>query len=161
MKNLFRITILTAVFMMPFVLSAEVLPHSSAGVKVTVPDSWDQDIDGDFLAITDPDEEAVIMFIVSEAGQIEEMLEELDSALSEIVTESDMGDAEEVTLNGMPAILSDGTGVAEGEDVQLGVAVIKTPKNKALIVIGLVADFAAEKHDRTITQVIRSIKPLH
>lgn len=160
MKNFAKVAVLFSAFLLPAVLFARVIPHHDAGVQITVPDNWTQEIDGDLLMMNDPGEEALLMFLVVEAEQIEDALSALETELENIVTDAEMEDPQERTLNGMQAIVADGYGMAEGENVQLGVAVVKTPKNKALIVIGIVLDEAASKHQSAIEQAIRSIKPI-
>jgi len=69
------------------------------------------------------------------------------------------GDPEQTEINGMKAIAIDGKGKAEGQPVDVSIAVIATPAGKALVIVGLAQSRKLKKHEKTVTKILASIKP--
>lgn len=142
-------------------LSAEDVNHTEAQVKVWIPDGWEQEADEDSLIVGDPDEEVMVAFLVVDGDNVEAALDAMEAELSEIVDDVEAdGEPEEVELNGMPTIVLDATGTVEGESVDLGIAVIMTPANKALLVFAIAQSSTVAKHEKTIEKILGGIKPM-
>ncbi len=142
-------------------LSAEAVNHTEAQVTVWIPDNWDQEADEDSLIVGDPDEEVMVAFLVVDSDNVEAALDAMEAELSDIVEDvSSEEEPSEVNLNGMPAIVLDAKGTVEGEAVDLGIAVIMTPANKALLVFAIAQSSAVAKHEATIEKILGGIKPL-
>ncbi|MCR9142144.1 MAG: hypothetical protein NXI24_07820 [bacterium] len=142
-------------------LAAEDVNHTEAQVKVWIPDGWEQEADDDSLIVGDPNEEVMVAFLVVEGDNVEAALDAMEAELSEIVDDvAPDGEASEIDLNGMPAVVMDAKGSVEGEPVDLGIAVIMTPANKALLVFAIAQSSAVEKHEKTIEKILGGIKPL-
>ena len=143
-------------------LSAEELNHNEARVKVWIPDGWTQEADEQSLIINDPAEEVMVVFLVVEGSKIETALDAMEQELASIVENvTSEGEPQEVELNGMPAIVLDGKGTVEGEAVDLGIAVLRTPADKALLVFAIAKSSAVAKHEKTIEKILSGIKPLN
>lgn len=149
------------VLIVPAFASAEVMKHAKAGVSIWMPDDWQKMAEDDMLEISSPDEEVFLMIGVLEASELEAALEEAEKEIEKVVTDiKEEGEPEEVEINGMPAVLSDAKGKVEGVDIELGAAIIKTPKNKVLLIIGIGTPKGTETHGESIEKIIGSVKPL-
>lgn len=142
-------------------LLAESVNHTEAQVKVWIPDNWVQEADEDSLIVTDPEEEVMVAFMVVDGENIEAALEAMEMELGSLAenVQAD-GEPEEVELNGMPAIVLDAKGTIDGEAVDMGVAVIITPAEKALLVFAVAQSSKVDKHTPTIEKILGGIQPM-
>ena len=141
-------------------LAGDVRVHDEAGIELTVPSGWMSDGGADDLTIADPDDRCAITFIVMDASDLSDALSALDDELATYVEDLSMDDPSETTVNGMDAVFVDGTGYADGVDVDVGVMVVITPTGKALLVFGMVEAAYAADYEVDIDNVMNSLRPL-
>ena len=138
---------------------ADTATHEDAGVSVWTPDDWKSDIDDATKIVTSPDEEVMIAFMVLEANELDAALELMEAELSKFIQNIEgEGEPEETEINGLKAIVAEGSGEVDGEEVELGLALIQTPKGKVLMVVGVGSEDGIEKHGAQIEKVLGSIK---
>lgn len=141
-------------------LSAKKYPHNDSGVVVDIPGNWTVTGDDTSLNAQTKDGEAGLYFIVMPADSMEAALNALDAELAKVIQGLTHGEAEQITLNGMQAVSVDGKGTVEGSPVEVGVMVMKTPKDKVLMVFGIISEAGAKKHHKALVKILKSIKPL-
>lgn len=158
--NMRKFLLLAAALVFAGSLSAKKYPHEESGVVVDIPGSWTVSGDANSLNAQTKDGEAGMYFIVMPAESMEAALNALDGELSKTVQGLTHGEAQQTTVNGMQAVSVDGKGQVDGTPVEVGVLVVQTPKNKVLLVFGIVSESGAKKHQKHLMRIIRGIKPL-
>lgn len=141
-------------------LSAKKYPHPESGVVVDVPNSWNVSGDENSLSASTKDDLAHLYFVVMPADSMEAALNSLDAELGKVVQNLSHGEAQQIDLNGMQAVTVEGKGTVEGHGVEVGVMVVKTPKDKVLMVFGLIAEQGSKKHHKALVKILNSLKPL-
>ncbi len=131
-----------------------------AGVAIDVPGGWRNKHGTDTMAILSPDEEVLVMVLVVDDSELEPALRAIDERIGAYVDGSRLSDGRRTRLNGMKAILADGEGEMDGEPVQLGLALVLTPKAKVVIVIGVARPGADADHAEAVSRFMKSIRPL-
>ncbi|AFM11486.1 hypothetical protein [Turneriella parva] len=141
-------------------VSAKKYPHPDSGVVVDIPGSWDVSGDANSLHAQTKDGHAHMFFQVMDADNMEAALSALDGELNKVVQNLSHDEAKQTKINGMKALSIDGKGTVEGHNVELGILVIQTPKNKELLVFGMVSEEGLKKYQKGLTRILRGIKPL-
>src|SRR5438874_909970 len=140
--------------------SADVIPNKTAGVSVDIPKDWKKTGSGDSMAASDPKEEAVLMFIVSDGNDMKKAGDELDARLAKTMTDIKWGPQKQVEMNGMKGVALRGTGTINKKPVKLGALVVVTPTKKGLFVVGAVQADKEAAHEKELDAIVSSIKPL-
>jgi hypothetical protein len=146
---------------------AEKKQVSSAKVEFEVPTGWKATGKGDakegVLVAVSPDQEASIIFAVSEAENMEKAIKALDAMLGKVVINAKTAKAGKVTVNGMEGLAAKGAAQVKVKDkaidVKTAVLILKTKANKILFVIGIVNAAKKDAYKATFDEVIKSIKP--
>lgn len=141
-------------------LAAKKYPHADSGVVVDIPGSWEVTGDDHSLNAATKDGLANLSFIIMPAESVEAAMNALDAELGKAVQNLTHGAGEDLTINGMQAHSVDGKGTVEGNPVEIGVMIIKTPKDKILVVFGIVSEEGAKKHHNALVRILKGIKPL-
>ncbi|PIQ28594.1 hypothetical protein COW36_12520 [bacterium (Candidatus Blackallbacteria) CG17_big_fil_post_rev_8_21_14_2_50_48_46] len=138
---------------------ADWISHEGANVKLYVPDGWKQDVNGDGILVVNPqDESLMVMFWVIDGVDIKAVLDAFGPEFEKIVQDIQYQSEEpgEITINGMQAYYIQGTGQVEGEAADWEVAVIMA--DKPLIVVSIAQKGAFNRHEATLTKMVKSIK---
>jgi predicted Zn-dependent protease len=130
-----------------------------AGVLVRVPAGWRISRTPDTMSLTSPDEAVLMMLVVVEAGELNVALRAMDQTLANYLTDAEIRNTHETSLNGMRAIVADGHGAMDGERVEVGIALALSPIGKVLIVLGFARQSAAPETQGEVQNIIRSIRP--
>lgn len=155
-----KFVMLTLALVLASSVSAKKYPHPESGVVIDIPGSWNVSGDDNSLHAQTKDELAHMFFQVMPADSMESALNALDGELAKVVQNLTHDEAKQTKVNGMEAVSVDGKGTVEGHPVELGVLVIKTPKDKVLLVFGMVSEEGLKKHAKGLTRILRGIKPL-
>jgi len=155
-----KIILISAALLFASSLSAKKYPHPESGVVVDIPGSWQVSGDDHSLHAQTKDGHAHMFFQVTEADSMEAALNALDGELNKVVQNMTHDEAKDTKVNGMKAVSIDGKGTVEGHNVELGILVIQTPKNKALIVFGMVSEEGLKKYEKGLMRILRGIKPM-
>ncbi len=135
---------------------AEEYAHPS-GFKVTLPGNWKVE-EGDVLTASDPAEEVVLaFFVVGDAETLEAALNALDQALSPFIQDVQAGEPEVTKVNGLDAVVVDGTGKIEGQAVEIGIGIF-AKDGVACVVFGAAESAKYAKHKPAIEKIIHSVK---
>jgi hypothetical protein len=95
---------------------AQEVYDAQARLSYWLPNDWRREGENDAFKVTEPNGEAVVIFLVTEAAGIEASLVRLDAELVKIVTnKSQVNKPEETSINNLRAIVLDGTGRIDGE----------------------------------------------
>jgi hypothetical protein len=138
--------------------AAKEINFSSARVNFWVPNEWNLERDGESFVLVEPNEELMIIVVVLEADAVEDALSRLDDEIGQIVDDVTQSSApREVDHNGMPSLVLDGTGSVDGEAVDLGIMIIETPANKALLAFAIAQSSEASNHADMIERIFNSI----
>lgn len=159
MKKL--LTLFTALIVVT-ALSAKDYPNPAAGVTVSIPNNWNVEMDEGFLEAMSPNEAVALLFFELEADDVDSALEELEGVVDEMVDElTEEGEPEEFSHNGMEGVYADAAGTIEGEPVSLGLMMLKSPKGKMILILGLSADNEiTDKDDAALEKIFESLRPL-
>ena len=132
MKKLFVILLSLSIGPLAF---AEYYPYEEAGIGVDIPDNWSVNFNDNEMEADAPDGSASIYLRIGSDSEVEAAWGELERSVESSVDNfEDSGDMETFSLNGMEAVAGDGTGLIDGVPVELGVMVVRTPTDKALLV---------------------------
>jgi predicted Zn-dependent protease len=159
MKKL-PLALLFALMLPASLAMAKTYPHDGAKVSITIPDSWKVEPSEDSLTAKAPDETVFLSFIVMEAADVDKAAAELDKELDKVMKNVNVGKGEEMTINGMKAYFAEGSGEVDGNKVDIGVVVIATKSGKILLGLGFGAAGKYDKHQKDITSIFQSIKPI-
>jgi hypothetical protein len=137
-------------------LHAVTMSHP-AGFQVTYPDDWTKMIEGNDLKILSPDGKAVMLFRVIEVNSIPEAVQGLETEVKKIITRPKFEHGPKpVTINELPGLLSDGSGVIKGIKAKWLVGLFIREKN-GLMVLGFANAEAFPAHEETLKGIINSI----
>lgn len=155
-----KILMILVVLIAASAISAKKYPHADSGVVVDIPGSWEVTGDDHSLNAGTKDGHAHLSFIVMPAESVEAAMNALDAELAKVVQNLTHGAGEDVTVNGMQGHTVDGKGTVEGQPVEVGVMILKTPKDKILVVFGIISEAGAKKHHNALVRILTGIKPL-
>ena len=130
-----------------------------AGVTIAVPRGWRVSSTADTLSLLSPNQAVLMMFFVVEADELDVALRAMDGTIARYLDDPQIRNRRQTELNGMSAIVADGVGKMDGENVNVGIALALTPIGKVLIVLGLARDSAPPERQREVQRIIRSIAP--
>jgi len=140
---------------------AEWYPHEAAGVSLYFPDHWLVEVSDDsMLAATTPDETVGVVVRVFEVADLEAALGALESELMSVVADFQPSGYYEDTLNGMPMVAGEGTGVIEGYPAEVALLVVLTPADKALMVFGAGQQEFVAQYQADLDTIFANISPL-
>lgn len=155
--------IMTAVFlvaMMFGIAAADTKTHKAAQIQFWVPDTWTvEGEDKDQLTVSDPKGQVGLLFLVRDGKDIKAALAALDDVIAKIATDVKMvGKPQKTTLNGLEAVVVDGTAKADGKPVELSILVVKTPNGKYLAVFGVLEPAVKKTHEANLVKILASLK---
>lgn len=131
-----------------------------ANVEVWFPDSWKVGKDGGTITVTDPADEAALMFVTIPGEKLEEAMAALDAQIAKIATDvATTGKPSEQTINGMKVVVVDAKGKVKGKSVEISTALILRPNKKMMLMFGMVESSKLKKHEKDLTKVVASLKP--
>jgi len=134
----------------------ETFTHKASGIDITLPAGWFYEIEGENMTAYTEDETLGVNFTVLKAADIDAALTEVDYMLDTEFDNVEIGEAEDIDVNGMYCVWVDG--YADG--VELLFAVIQTPKNKSnLLVMAWGLPEVIDKYAADIRLIITSIEP--
>lgn len=155
---MFRKSLLAIVFTLvaSAALHAVIMTHP-AGFKLSYPDEWKQKINGNDLKVLSPDGKAIMLFRVIEVTSVPEAIQSLEPELKKVIADPKIEHKPKpVTINSLPGLLADGSGMVQNIKVKWIVGMF-IRENKGLMVLGCAnADAFAENKD-TLVQIINSI----
>lgn len=156
MKKTFFL-IFSALLIFGISLSAqETFIHEAAGIEVTLPAGWFYEIEGENMTVFTEDETLGVNFTVLKSADIDAALTEVDNMLETEFNNIQIGEAEDIDVNGLYGVWVDGT--ADG--VELLFAVIETPKNNTnLLVMAWGIPEVIDLYASDIRLIITSIAP--
>ncbi|MEZ4380130.1 MAG: hypothetical protein R3A79_02190 [Nannocystaceae bacterium] len=135
------------------------IAHPSAPVTVTIPLTWTESADEGALTLTSADDEVIMIMIAIPAKNLEESLEVLNEELGAIVKDAEIKAVEETEVGGMTAMVADGVGKVDGQPVNVGLMLLRTPDGKILLIVGLALEDASEQATRETAEVLESLRP--
>jgi hypothetical protein len=129
------------------------------GYQFTTPKGWttDNDDDGVYSRLTNPDETIIIDVYTSEVDEVEGAAENLGKSLATTFTNFKLGEGKELkTEDGMDVWSAPATGQFEGEEMKIFVAILAAKKPVIVVLYGTPESVAA--HDAAIGSFFDSIK---
>ena len=130
-----------------------------AGVTIAVPAGWRVSRTSDTMSLLSPSGAVLMMFFVVEADELEVALRAMDKTIAGYIDDPEIENRRKTEINGMNAIVADGSGTMDGERVEVGIALALTPIGKVLIVLGLARASAPPERQQEVQRIIRSIAP--
>jgi hypothetical protein len=161
MKRVLTAITLTLLVFVAAPARADLKTHKSAQVQFWVPDDWKlEGEEANQLTVTDPKGQVGLLFFIKDGKDIKAALAALDEVIAKIATDVKVTNQQKTTLNGMEAVIVDGTGKAEGKPIELSVLVVKTPAKKYLAVFGVIEPAVKKKHEANLVKILGSLKPV-
>jgi len=134
----------------------ETFTYKASGIDITLPAGWFYEIEDENMTAYTEDETLGVNFTVLKAADIDAALTEVDYMLDTEFDNLEIGEAEDIDVNGMYGVWVDG--YADG--VELLFAVIETPKNRSnLLVMAWGLPEVIDKYAADIRLIITSIEP--
>jgi 3D (Asp-Asp-Asp) domain-containing protein len=131
-----------------------------ANVEVWYPDKWNISKDQTTVTITDPADEAALMFLTIPGEKLDEALNALDAQIAKIATDVAVtGKPSEQTINGMKVVVVDAKGKVKGKKVDISAALVLRPNKKLMLMFGMVESSKLKKHEADLVKVVGSLKP--
>jgi hypothetical protein len=131
----------------------------SAGVEVWIPLDWKQEASKDLITVTSPDDLVSVVYISLPAKDLDAAAKSLDKELDTIMTDIVITTKpSNVNLNGLAAVVTDGTGKIGDVAVDWMVSLV-TNKNKVLMIVGFAGQGLYEQHEANIEKMLKSVRP--
>jgi predicted Zn-dependent protease len=161
MVNLKKVSLSILMILFIISLDAKSYPHSEAGVKVNIPDDWSVSGDENHLHAVSPSQTIIFDFEVFDGADANNVkIEAKKFIATELSDVSYSSSFKPATLNGMPATMSEGDGYVNGEKFHFGAYVIKTPKNKSVLLLVFAADATYNSYAKQINGIFSSFKKI-
>lgn len=157
-----RILIIMFLVVANLVLSGETFTHKTAGISIWFPDNWKVSTEESLLEAEAPDEDAYAQLLVLEnVSSMEEAVkiytEELDKVIKDVEITTD---AEEVELNGLNFFITEGIGTVSGVKMQVGIALILTPKPGIVMMVTINTLESNVKYEKDFKKIVNSVKAI-
>jgi len=161
MKRFTYITLILILGLMTLTLTAGTYTHTKGGLSIWFPDDWKIETEGEQLEATSPNEEAFAhIMVLEDAENLEDAVEAYTDELDGIVKNFKVTtEAESVKFNGLEFYILEGEGTVEGALLDVGVALILTPKTVVMMVT-VNSKEAAEVYDAEFKKIVQSIKAI-
>lgn len=160
----------TVFLLVPFALSvagadtAQAYDYQSAQVSVWVPTGWKSQSQGQVFMFTDQQEQVPFMLLplpVTTPGAALPPANVLRQVLGTILQNVTFSATRKQTkLNGMDAILVEGTGQIQGAKAEWAASVILTPNNKVVALVGFVEAARSKQFASLMVKILTSVQPL-
>jgi len=137
----------------------EPVRHPSAAIVIDVPPTWTRETDETMLALSSPEEEVVLVFIAVPAAKLDAALEVLDAELDAMMTEVELSELSEGEINGMVALIADGSGLIDGVPFELGVVLALSPDEQIVIGLGLAQMEVSPQTTEELGAILQSLRP--
>jgi len=140
---------------------AEYYPNQHAGVSVYLPDHWLVSMVDDYqIQASTQDQSVGIIMRVFEGNDVEAAIQALEAEVMPMVSDFSSTGYYDDNVNGMPAVVGEAQGIIDGYDADLGLMVILTPTNRALLVFALGEREAVAYYRGDIDAILANIAPL-
>jgi hypothetical protein len=139
---------------------ADVHTNAAAKISIDVPHDWKLGGGGNTMVAADPKEEAALTMIVTDTSDPKKAATLLDEQLGKTMKDYKLENATAQDLNGMKAAVMKGSGTLSGKKVGLMVMIVMTPIGKAMNVVAVVEDAKFAAHQKELTGILMSIKPV-
>lgn len=142
-------------------LSAGTYNHEAGGISIWLPDNWKVTMNGDILEAMAPDEDAYgHLLVLKDVEDMNDAVESYAEELDGIVTDFEATvDGQEVEMNGLTFYILEGVGKVEGAKVEVGAALIGTPKTIVLMVTVNTPE-SNKKYEKEFDRIVRSIRAI-
>lgn len=134
--------------------ATETFVHSDAKLEFKLPKNWKIETDEDLLTAENPSGDLGMIFFVADEKDAEKFFSEIAAELDKFIKSPEItkGPTEE-TINGLTQVYIEGTGKAEGVDIDFDLTyVLGGAKPMCAIAIGKI-----DANQKTIDRVYRSI----
>ena len=162
MKTIARLLITSSILVLCLGLSAhaEVKVHPGAKVQLDIPSDWKVQGGKDDMVLLDANEDMIIILRVLDTTDLKKASKDADAFINKSVEHVKWsGKPEKHDLNGMKAVVVEGTGKYKGKDVEVGAVIIITPSKKAMLVFGVMDHAKSKTLQPQVDAFLNSIKP--
>lgn len=136
-------------------------PNEYAGVSVYLPDHWLVSVVDDYqIQASTQDESVGIIMRVFEGNDVEAAIQALEAEVMPMVSNFTTSGYYDDSVNGMPTVVGEAQGIIDGYDAELGLMVILTPTDRALLVFAVGEREAVAYYRGDIDTILANIAPL-
>jgi hypothetical protein len=141
--------------------SAKPIVSKTGQVQVELPDDWNAQAEGDVLLVAaDKNKEIVVVFMILPKEETQKALAALDAKIGKDVKNDKWNKPQQVTLNEMSGVAVEGTADLKGKPCSIAAMVLSTPNNHNVVVFGAVRADKEAAHQKEITAIMQSLKPV-
>lgn len=140
--------------------SADTVKIPDAKVEVWYPERWNVEKQSGVVTITDPGDEAALMFVTIPGEKLDEAMSALDAQVSKIASDVTVtAKPHETSVNGMKVFVADAKGRVKGRMCDISEALVLRPNKKVMLMFGIVESSKLQKHTPALTKVVGSLRP--
>jgi hypothetical protein len=134
-------------------------PEKNPIFTVTFPDDWSTETDENLLHAVPSDSSLYLgIWALEDANTLDAALDEVDKAVSSLVKNLKVDDADSMDVNGIKFITVDGTGKDDdGNNVSVSVALFSPDEKQIFIMLYYGAKDAEDVHEKELVGILKSI----
>lgn len=135
--------------------------YTKAKVTFEIPDAWTLKTNKDVLITGDPKGEVLAVFTTKDAKEIKDVVSKIETDVKKFAKDfKTIGKGTELTINTLPVLILDGTGVIDGKNVNISVILVKTPNNKVLTMLWFLETSKFKSHEAEVKAFLSSLSPV-
>ena len=136
-----------------------VYPVENPVFSVTFPEGWKTEMEEDIVHAAPKDESIYLgIWALEDAENLDAALDAVDEAVSSLVKDLDVGEADSVVVNGIQFFTVDGTGKDEdGSTVSVSVALFSPDGTQIFILLYFGTPQAEDAHKDELVEIIKSL----
>ncbi len=112
-------------------IAQESFVHEDAGVSITLPAGWYYESDENSMLAYSEDESVAISFSILTSTNLENALDEVDNMLNAEYESIELGEAEEMSVNGLDALWMNGM----ADDLEMAFLILDTPYEDVILFV--------------------------
>lgn len=134
-------------------------PHPTVALELVPPEGWQQQVKGPLLSLLAPADEMLVLLLGVETTRLEPVMNELDRQLAAVVEQSSLTALTEGEVGGLQAYFARGRGQMDRAPIHIEVVLVRTPRDKVLIVLALEQEGASAQVREEFEAMLASMRP--
>ncbi len=156
MKTLFKSFFFVSIFLLQNINAQESFVHSESGVSVTLPAGWFYESEENNMLAYTEDKSVAISFTILNSKNLNEALDEVDKMLEKEYASIELGEAEELEINGLSTIWLDG----KADDLEMAYLIVDSPYENIIMFVSAWGTVeSVEKYKNDINLIFENIGP--
>ena len=158
LKGRSQLVILILVLFSISISAQETFVHEDAGVSITLPAGWYYESDENSLIVYSEDETVAMSFSILNSTNLDNSLTEVDDMLKSEYDSIELGEAEEMEVNGLNAIWIDGT----ADELEMAFLIVDSPYEEVILFVSAWGNpESIENHMEEVKMIFNNIAPVN